>query len=204
MKSMKKALGVLALSLAGTTSATAGLLSIEGGQAGTLPGNHNPSGGITKPGLQVTYGGNLKADANVNLTYEFLGSEASFENIFLTINGQSFNNKQSQAGQEIFDSVLQGNWLNFSFQTPHTTVANGNNNDNNIHQADLLKPSFFLAAAGENSFYIGLNDDGGHFDYDFDDMVLKVTATKTPTPVPVPGTVALIGLGLLALRKRNR
>ncbi|WP_163832641.1 PEP-CTERM sorting domain-containing protein [Spartinivicinus ruber] len=203
MKSMKKALSVLALSLASATSATAGLLSIEGGQVGTLPGNHNPSGGITQPGLQVTYGGNLKANSNVNLTYEFLGSEASFENIFLTINGQSFNNKQSQAGQQIIDSMLQGNWLNFSFKTPHATVANGNNNGRNNLKGDLLKPSFFLAAAGENSFYIGLNDDGGAIDYDFDDMVLKVTATKTPTPVPVPGTVALIGLGLLALCKRR-
>ncbi|MBU2712835.1 PEP-CTERM sorting domain-containing protein [Zooshikella harenae] len=206
---MKKIVSAVALAVCCIGSAHAGLLSVEGGVTTRLPGSHNPNTGETRPGMTVIQGANIKATAAVKLTYTYLGYEASWRNIFGSVGG-TFINKTTAKGTEITEVLSDTGWLDFNFRTPKGTVKNGLNNS-----AGSFKPSFFVSYAGQNSYYIGLNDDGGSIDRDYDDMILKVTAVayncpnppkppKPPKPVPAPAPIVLLGLGLLGISLRKK
>ncbi|MCG8694566.1 MAG: PEP-CTERM sorting domain-containing protein [Minwuiales bacterium] len=180
-----------------TGAANAGLIISPETSSQAIPDYNN----VLPSGLTMLFGVNLSVDGPSKVTYEYVGKEAGFENIFNTPFG-SFNTKTASPGDSFMGNVLAG-LLDFSFMVIDlaTSVANG---ANNVFETP---PNFGVVTSGgglaPNEVYIALDDGGsitgigGVPDDNHDDMVIKLTVEPLKD-VPAPGALGLLGFGLLA------
>lgn len=83
--------------------------------------------------------------------------------------------------------------MSFEFSGPNGIVANG---DDNLK--DPTKVDFFAHQAADGFVYLFLDDAGGGFEDNHDDLVVRLSAV----PLPAGAVLLLAGLGALALRRK--
>lgn len=183
-------------------AAEANLLQIVGGDAGVTPSPQNDVIPNT-PGFFNTSVMSLQTTAaNVQLTFEFVGFEAGFTNIFSAGGAGTIFNKNGSQASFSYTQAAAGD-IDFFFQTtaPNLLPQIGNNT------AELGGRGFFLSmldgdATGRlgTMAYIAYDDSGGGNDDNHDDLVIKVTAATIPgQEVAEPATLGILGLGLAGL-----
>ncbi len=177
-------------------SANAGLIISPETSSQAIPAYND----VLPAGLTMLFGVNLSVDQASKVTYEYVGKDAKFQNIFDTPFG-SFDTTAVSAGDSLMGNVLAG-LLDFSFMVIDlaTSVANGANNPFDT------PPNFGVVTSGgglaANQVYIALDDGGGKNgpDDNHDDMVIKLTVEPIDRgDVPAPGALGLLGLSLVAL-----
>ena len=189
--------------LVGLTTATASILEVRDPSliSNTTPSGYDPSGVTVAPFNTIAYGADLWGNGAFEFTFEYMGYEAGYTNLFITGIG-TFNNKTTAVGTTLSGTQLTDGWLDFGFEANSTdlwggTAATVDNGSNNEPGNGRTSPSFFIAynSADLNTMYLGLNDDGSYYDADFDDLVVKITVSA----VPEVSSLYLFGFGLLGL-----
>ena len=131
----------------------------------------------------------LFLDAAANLTFEFLGSEASRENTFsVTGLGQLFTN----AGGATTTALFAAGIIPFSFATEGGTEVAANDGS--------IFPGLSIAFADITPTSVILLFGNGAGDADFDDLAVKVSVS----PVPLPPAVWLFLSAILGLVSFSR
>lgn len=204
--------GALAMSLAGTSGASAALVF------GSIPD------GASNEALQPLFGTDTRngwygatlylIGGPADILVEYLGSEAGFNNNFtfgaFSQNTGGNTNFFNPAGitSMLLTNVASG-ILNFSFTSPLGTVTNGDPNDNVPGAVN-----FFVSFENENASgglvaYLFLDDAGAGDDDNHDDMVIRLTVVGGSFEVPIPAAAWLMlagigGIGGLSMRKRRQ
>jgi hypothetical protein len=148
-------------------------------------------------------GGLFVAPQSVNISFQFIGHEASFvDTAWLLAFGNSviFNNQTSHSGDIsgplLFNVGSNPGGVPFQFQAP-----GGLNAINGGTIASGLKLAF--AQVSSTVAYAFFDDGGAGPDSDFDDIVLRITASDPagggPGPTPIPAALPLFATGLGAL-----
>jgi hypothetical protein len=216
----------LAFVLAIGAAAEAGPINLIGGTAGTIPGgasNDFIPGHFPGPQIGGYYGTQVEvvAAGPSTLLFEFFGAEAGYHNEFNVSAIERFDHPGGTIISPNLASPLASYSMDvigtfvvpFSFEIDGDagSVANGSNPDDSAGQA--LGPNFFAScdpfgtSAGSggrscSSLYLFLDDGGAGPDDNHDDFVVRMTVTSTS--VAEPGTLGLLGLGLVMLRRRQR
>lgn len=217
------ALGLVAVStigLMGSANATLVLDNLGNRSAGSTTATNDIIGANTG-----YFGGNLKEDTTYSVTFTYLGKEAGFVNdfVFTIGNVTVFDTATSVAGASYTATGLSAGYIPFKFVTNSNTgsVTNGSNAAHNASS-----PNFFVSFGNFSSPFpgdgtsalsgltgvIGLDDNGGNNDGDYDDLVLKFEVTErggAGPGAPEPATWAMMllgfaGVGFMAYRRKNR
>jgi hypothetical protein len=173
---------------------------IVGGTPDVLPANYNPdtpvpSVGVGSPGV---VGAVLHLTAGALLKFEYLGTEASFNNRFhfdsdsngLTAADEKFATLTSLVNS-FFMALAAAGDVAFSFghNTGTPTVFN-------VGFAFLATPNLFMMIDPLNAgaVLVFLDDSGAGPDRDFDDMIIRISLIQQ---VPEPETLGMVGIALL-------
>ena len=141
-------------------------------------------------------GGTLNLSGPANVTYTFVGREASYENLFRSfvvgnlVDGQQLKAGTNPLGSSFTFNTVQSGALSYFFKAQGTGTA-FNNGD--------VRTGLILSQDRKSGLIL-FNDTAG--DKDFDDMVIRVSVS----PVPEPETYGLLlaGLGLMGVVVRRR
>lgn len=194
-------------------AATPASLSFSGGQVSTLVGIGFDTGSWLS-GIASTYdlsamqmGGKLNLNSKSELTYTFVGGEASYNNFFRASGGSNtFTNEGSAPGTSFQIKDNGKGALDFGFKSNDTgkLFKNGSKSIGVV----LAKDEMSALILFNDSYSTSKKSEAG--DSDFDDMVVRVAVFPelTVSPVPEPETYAMLlaGLGLVSAiaRRRNK
>lgn len=209
--SIKNTKTLLAISLLSATAVSqAAFIAVDtvspvASTIGIVPSNDFKS---TLAGLGVTtytLGASLGLDSAGSVTYYYYGKEAGYRNDFLTT-GLAYSSGYTPTSQNHFASPIEigtvstgPGLLDFrfcSYSAGSSLVGCSSNAQN-----DALSMSSFQSIAlniTDNTAWLFWDDSGAGPDDNHDDMIIKAVFTPS-TSVPEPGTLALFGLGLLAM-----
>src|SRR5262245_35877140 len=196
-----------AVSLVAAGAAHAVTLSVTGGHhdgpGDKLPGNYSlPTADGIGIGSSITWFGpadtgnpwGLSVDQNAQLKFEYVGSEAGFRNLAISIGNFTMDNKGAH------------NTATFTFgpgYVPFYFKAVDPGNKKAINDGATASGRLVAFAQVSAPIYYAFFDDGGGgppSDKDFDDFVLKITATclaatcndnQNPPATPLPAAVWL-------------
>ncbi|WP_436397422.1 VPLPA-CTERM sorting domain-containing protein [Roseobacter sp. S98] len=186
--------------------ASAGLLSIVGGEEAVLPSDFDPNPSV--PGLSVGtpilhFTSATIADAGLSLAkdrrlvFTFMGSEAGFTNRAFEMTNLLFNEDTTEAGTSS-NALADAGLVDFTFSSNDSSLPATRFITNGVGgNPEGVNISFALAPDGHSYYamYGDSTDDG-----DRDDMIIKITAI----PVPAGGVLLLTALGGLGLARRRR
>lgn len=214
--------GAAALALS-ASAASAAPLEIVGGTSGTIPeaGQTNEilasglffGGGTSLDGF---FGSTITGNAS-SYTYEFLGFEAGFHNIFSVAGTTVFDTEDYAPANQAVGTPLEtfaSAVLDFAFRTfgsipGDDEVTDDQNNPNTADNANYFA-SFGNGTDRQGSIlYLFFDDAGNQDDDNHDDMAVRITAAAgavAPIPVPAPLgllVASLMGLGVLSFRRRK-
>lgn len=167
-------------------------------------------------GASGWYAANLRALADIDLIFEYVGHESGWTNILKAGGNTIFNTSSSDPGDTVGGySATAGSWIDFALQVligenSPSSVTNGSNVapvDVPSGIDDYGAPNFWLgyADASHTSVYVAFDDGGGYWsgnvdDDNHDDLVFLISASAIPVthvPVPEPSTLSLLAAGLL-------
>jgi hypothetical protein len=149
---------------------------------------------------QYDVGATLTLMGKSDVTFTFVGKEASYIDSFYVANKFEFNNQTaivnvtSYTTSITYKHINSGTVLNFGFksQNGENIYKNGSNN-------------IALMTNANDTSVLALFNDGYKHDKDFDDMGVKISLGSV-SPVPEPESYALLlaGLGLIGTIVRRR
>jgi hypothetical protein len=229
-KQIAVVLGACLVGLFGTPASAVPLLEIvptsgPWSAPANLPGSGSHDVAETA-GASGWYAANLRALADIDVVFEYIGHESGWTNIMTSGGDEIFNTSTSSPGDTASGgSAAAGSWIDFALQ-----VLVGGNSPSSVTNGanvapvgvgsgidDYGAPNFWLgyADAGHSSVYVAFDDGGGYWagsvdDDNHDDLVFRVSASAIPESVQVsePAALSLLGAGLLftafGFRRRGR
>jgi MYXO-CTERM domain-containing protein len=188
---------------AGISATTAnGLISIDDlGAIQTVPGNNNFVTG------SYDVGGNIFANYDISLTFTYLQHEAGYNNDFNALGTINLNNKGNTIGDSATGAANAG-LVNFNFYSNNVSagVSNGSNFPFGSAQSFATMLDYTWAPTGVvYDFVLFFDDSGANVDDNHDDHIIGAVAERlSVVEASEPGALALLGLGLLAMRIATR
>lgn len=186
-------------------SAQAALLSVTGGDnTQTIDGTFSLGAetGLALGAPLIAFNtanaasGGLSLTGPGKLTFEFLGSEATFTNTFQVGGGELFSNASTAPGSTS-SIALPAGLVDFLLTT---SGAGGGSAKNG---GPITSPLAFAFAAISDSSVILLFDDGGFGDKDLDDFAVKISVSQVPLPAAVWLMLSAL-LGLVSFSRIRR
>lgn len=185
-------------------SAQAAVLSVTGGDARAIDGTFSlgaETGLALNAPLTAFDAGNaasggLSLVGPGTLTFEFLGSDATFTNTLRVAGGEIFSNIGTLAGATSSIALPDG-LVDFLF----TTTGNGGGSAQN--GVSITSPLAFAFASITDTSLIMLFDDGAAGDTDLDDFAVRVSVSQVPLPAAVWLMLSAL-LGLVSFSRIRR
>lgn len=199
---------LIGLALAGAllvaSPASAMVLSVTGGTVDTVPSNFNPDGfpgGVLSTGDPITVfdsgnaaGFGLSLSSAANLTFEFLGSEANFTNVFNS--GVDLFSTATAAVGDVATIAAGGGLVPFTF-------FGGGSGGSATNGGPIDSPLLMAFADLGNNTFLAMFNDGGGPDADFDDLVVRVSVSQVPLPPAIWLLISAV-LGLVSFARIRR
>lgn len=196
------AAGICAALLSPAVQASTATLSFAGGTNSAVGADFNPNwaAGFSAAGFDLTHmqlGSSLSLDTLANVTYTYVGKEASYTNLF-----QSFVTSYGADGQQI-----TGSFANLGTSISFNNIGAGSLNYGFISNGLGSLFSNGSGATGvalssdKKSALIFFNDNWTG-DRDYDDMIIKVSVLAVPEPENY--ALLLAGLGVMGTIVRRR
>lgn len=186
-------------------SAQAAVLSVTGGDNtrtidGTFSLGAETGLALNAPLIAFDAGnaasGGLSLVGPGTLTFEFLGSDATFTNTLRVAGGEIFSNDAASAGATSSIALPNG-LVDFLF----TTTGNGGGSAQN--GVSITSPLAFAFASITDTSLILLFDDGAFSDSDLDDFAVRVSVSQVPLPAAVWLMLSAL-LGLVSFSRIRR
>ena len=188
------AAALVAATVAVAPLAQAATFTFTGGESYVLPGNFDPSPSVpgVSGGTTVLRNGVLGLSGPGKVTFSYVGTEAGYDNQFLSGGTPIFSN-HSGANSPV-EKLAGAGPVDFAFSTasPFQLVANGSSSGS--------YGSIALFRISDTSVYALFNDSATS-DTDYDDMAVRMDVA--PVPLPAAAWLLVAGLGGLGLVKRR-